>query len=147
MLEVDEASRLGKELLAGGAATERRKHRTTIGRGVLRNRVERLAGLGLNRYEISNFARPAGIASQLKYWKLEPYAGFGADAHSFDGRMRTRNAETVDEYLNGGAGPDLPRSIQILIHRFRVPRPHPPSNEWASAPKPAYGSSFQYFKL
>jgi len=36
----------------------------------------------------------------LKYWKLEPYVGFGADAHSFDGRVRRQNPESVEEYLN-----------------------------------------------
>jgi oxygen-independent coproporphyrinogen-3 oxidase len=36
----------------------------------------------------------------LKYWKLEPYVGFGADAHSFDGRVRRANPESVEEYLN-----------------------------------------------
>ena len=29
----------------------------------------------------------------MKYWRLEPYAGFGADAHSFDGALRYANAE------------------------------------------------------
>jgi oxygen-independent coproporphyrinogen III oxidase len=64
--------------------------------------VERLEALGIRRYEISNFARP-GFESRhnLKYWKLEPYAGFGADAHSFDGVTRRRNPETVCEYLEG----------------------------------------------
>ena len=41
--------------------------------------VERLAALGLARYEISNFARPGHESRHnLKYWLLEPYAGFGA---------------------------------------------------------------------
>ena len=37
--------------------------------------VERLAGLGIERYEISNFARP-GFESRhnLKYWRREPYS-------------------------------------------------------------------------
>ena len=50
--------------------------------------VERLARAGIARYEISNFARP-GFESRhnLKYWRREPYVGFGADAHSFDGDM------------------------------------------------------------
>ncbi len=50
--------------------------------------------MGIPRYEISNFARP-GFESRhnLKYWRLEPYAGFGADAHSFDGRARRQNPE------------------------------------------------------
>ncbi len=53
--------------------------------------VERLAAMGLRRYEISNFARP-GVESlhNLKYWRLEPYVGFGADAHSFDGDTAAR---------------------------------------------------------
>ena len=52
------------------------------------------AAMGIARYEISNFARP-GIESlhNLKYWLLEPYIGFGADAHSFDGRRRWSNVE------------------------------------------------------
>ena len=53
--------------------------------------VERLAALGIARYEISNFARPGSESRHnLKYWKLEPYVGFGADAHSFDGSVRHR---------------------------------------------------------
>jgi oxygen-independent coproporphyrinogen-3 oxidase len=103
MLEVDEDSRLGKEMLGGGArygAADTPDDDTTA--ALYEIAVERLAGLGLKRYEISNFARP-GCESRhnLKYWKLEPYAGFGADAHSFDGRMRTQNAESVEEYVGG----------------------------------------------
>ncbi len=37
----------------------------------------------------------------LKYWTLQPYAGFGADAHSFDGRMRRQNPESLEDYLSG----------------------------------------------
>lgn len=47
-----------------------------------------LASIGLQQYEISNFARP-GFASRhnLKYWRCEPYLGVGPGAHSFlDGR-------------------------------------------------------------
>jgi oxygen-independent coproporphyrinogen-3 oxidase len=56
--------------------------------------------LGIQRYEISNFARP-GFESlhNLKYWQLEPYAGFGADAHSFDGLERGQNIESPSEYV------------------------------------------------
>ena len=63
--------------------------------------VERLTRLGIERYEISNFARP-GFESRhnLKYWKREPYLGFGADAHSFDGVMRWQNPETAADYVS-----------------------------------------------
>jgi oxygen-independent coproporphyrinogen-3 oxidase len=111
MLEVDEDSRLGKEMLAGGVrygAAETPDDDQVA--AFYEMAVERLQAFGLNRYEISNFARPGWESRHnLKYWKLEPYMGFGADAHSFDGRMRTRNAETVEEYISGaGQVGDLP---------------------------------------
>jgi len=104
MLEVDEDSRLGQELLLGG-----------VRYGALdvpgdeqiadfyEEAVERLAGMGLQRYEISNFARPGSESlHNLKYWKRDPYVGFGADAHSFDGRRRWQNVETPQEYVEAG---------------------------------------------
>ncbi|HLI83859.1 MAG TPA: radical SAM family heme chaperone HemW [Bryobacteraceae bacterium] len=103
MLEIDEDSRLGKEILLGGVrygAADRPGEEETA--AFYETAVERLAAAGIRRYEISNFARP-GFESRhnLKYWKLEPYAGFGADAHSFDGRERRQNPESVNEYLEG----------------------------------------------
>jgi oxygen-independent coproporphyrinogen-3 oxidase len=81
--------------------------------------VERLAGLGLPRYEISNFAA-AGHESRhnMKYWLREPYAGFGSDAHSFDGRLRWQNPESIDDYL----GAWQPTSVEpnALEERFFV---------------------------
>jgi oxygen-independent coproporphyrinogen-3 oxidase len=58
--------------------------------------------LGYHHYEISNYARP-GFESRhnLKYWLLEPYIGFGLDAHSFDGQTRWSNAEALDGYFSG----------------------------------------------
>ncbi len=101
MLEVDEGSRLGRELLAGGrryGAGEVPDEELIA--ELYERAVERLSGLGLERYEISNFARPGEESwHNLKYWRLEPYAGFGAGAHSFDGRVRRRNAERVAEYM------------------------------------------------
>jgi oxygen-independent coproporphyrinogen-3 oxidase len=101
MLEVDEDSRLGRELLAGGArygTTEAPGEEETV--EFYLRAVERLAGMGVERYEISNFAR-AGFESKhnLKYWTGEPYVGFGADAHSFDGTWRSQTAETAAEYV------------------------------------------------
>jgi oxygen-independent coproporphyrinogen-3 oxidase len=62
--------------------------------------VERLRSLGIERYEISNFAA-AGHESlhNRKYWTLEPYLGFGADAHSFDGARRWANVADPAEYV------------------------------------------------
>jgi oxygen-independent coproporphyrinogen-3 oxidase len=101
MLEVDEDSRLGREILAGGArygAADRPSEELTA--DLYEMAVERLAALGRPRYEISNFAVPGRESRHnLKYWNLEPYAGFGADAHSFDGRLRWQNPESVTDYL------------------------------------------------
>ena len=72
--------------------------------------VERLEKIGIERYEISNFARP-GYESRhnLKYWQMEPYAGFGVDAHSFDGARRFSNAGTVEKYLQERASGEPPQ--------------------------------------
>jgi oxygen-independent coproporphyrinogen-3 oxidase len=140
MLEVDEDSRLGKELLLGGV-------RYGAGdipadddiAGFYELAVERLAASGIRRYEISNFAIP-GFESRhnLKYWKLEPYAGFGADAHSFDGRARLQNPESIEDYLShtGQVG-DLSRDDERFFVGLRLMagvRPAP--EEWLRFDKP-----------
>jgi oxygen-independent coproporphyrinogen-3 oxidase len=84
MLEVDEDSRLGRELLAGGT----RYHAHFVPDEDLTAELyvaacDRLEAAGVRQYEISNFAR-LGCQSQhnLKYWTRQPYLGFGVDAHS-----------------------------------------------------------------
>jgi oxygen-independent coproporphyrinogen-3 oxidase len=101
MLEVDDDSRLGHEILLNGkryGAPDAPSEDLTA--GMYESAVARLKSMGILRYEISNFARP-GFESRhnLKYWRFEPYYGFGADAHSFDGARRWQNVETVEEYI------------------------------------------------
>lgn len=101
MLEVDGDSRLGAEILLGGkrygAADVPSEDRIADFYEVA---VERLRAHGIHRYEISNFAK-AGFESahNLKYWRREPYVGFGADSHSFDGRTRWQNVESAEQYV------------------------------------------------
>ncbi len=67
---------------------------------------ERLDAAGLRQYEISNFARP-GRASRHNsgYWARQPYLGFGAGAHSFDGfRRRSWNTPDIDQYVTTRPG-------------------------------------------
>jgi len=89
MLEVDEDSRLGRELIAGGA----RYHAHFVPNEDLtadfyQQACEMLASAGVEQYEISNFARATTPTRNneshhnLKYWTREPYIGFGVDAHS-----------------------------------------------------------------
>ena len=101
MLEVDEDSRLGRELLVLGS---RYGAADVPGEDAIADfyeaAVDRLEHIGIARYEISNFARP-GFESRhnLKYWKREAYLGFGGDAHSFLGTERWQNPESAAEYV------------------------------------------------
>ena len=101
MLEIDEDSRLGREMLLGGVrygASDAPDDDLTA--TFYETAVERLRNIGIHRYEISNFAKP-GFESlhNLKYWHREPYIGFGADAHSFDGGRRWQNTESAEDYI------------------------------------------------
>lgn len=57
---------------------------------------------GYQHYEISNFAKP-GYESRhnLKYWKLEPYLGFGPAAHSDFGGRRYSYVRDLNAYIEG----------------------------------------------
>nr|MCU0226299.1 coproporphyrinogen III oxidase family protein [Bryobacterales bacterium] len=100
MLEVDEDSRLGLEILgqggrygAGAVPTDERITANYL------EAVEALTAMGIPRYEISNFARPGfESAHNLKYWRMQPYLGFGVDAHSCDGGQRWGNRDELDAY-------------------------------------------------
>jgi|CZKY01.1.fsa_nt_gi oxygen-independent coproporphyrinogen-3 oxidase len=89
MLEVDEDSRLGRELIAGGA----RYHAHFVPdddatADFYQQACQMLDSAGIAQYEISNFARTATqlrnneSRHNLKYWTRQPYIGFGVDAHS-----------------------------------------------------------------
>jgi oxygen-independent coproporphyrinogen-3 oxidase len=100
MLEVDEDSRLGRELIAGG--TKYHAHFVPdddLTAEFYETACARLHAAGIEQYEISNFARP-GFESQhnLKYWARQPYLGFGVDAHSMlpaNAGLRAREIESV----------------------------------------------------
>ncbi len=118
LFEVDEDSRLGFEILQGGD----RYGAAAVPSGDLMAdfyeiAIERLSRMGIHRYEISNFAR-TGLESHhnLKYWLLLPYAGFGADAHSFDGVNRFGNVETAQEYVERARAGKSPRSESTLAN-------------------------------
>ncbi|HUY94888.1 MAG TPA: radical SAM family heme chaperone HemW, partial [Terracidiphilus sp.] len=114
MLEVDEDSRLGRELLSGGARY--RAGLVPSDDAIVRMymaAIERLAAAGLVQYEISNFADP-GFESRhnLRYWRRRPYLGIGLDASSMLAEAtgsRVLRATTHDElkgYLDG-AEPEM----------------------------------------
>lgn len=122
IFESDEESRLGKELSLGGVrygAARMPSEETTA--ALYERAVDRLAEVSLPRYEISNFARP-GFESRhnLKYWQLEPYVGFGLDAHSYDGQMRWSNPDSLPEYLSSLHAPRERMSTDQAEEHFFV---------------------------
>jgi len=102
LFEIDEDSRLGLEILNNGSRYSARDlPNEDLTTELYETAVDRLAALGIPRYEISNFAAPGRESlHNLKYWLLQPYAGFGADAHSFDGVDRASNVESLSDYLD-----------------------------------------------
>ena len=111
MLEVDEDSRLGRELIAGGT----RYHAHFVPddgatADFYTQACETLNAAGIRQYEISNFAR-SGMESRhnLKYWTRQPYLGFGVDAHSMlpaadpsasREAVRFSTPDSLDAYMN-----------------------------------------------
>jgi len=84
MLEVDEDSRLGRELLKRGARyrADLVPHDDAIAH-MYERAIERLEESSLCQYEISNFARPEFESKHnLRYWRRRPYLGVGLDALS-----------------------------------------------------------------
>jgi oxygen-independent coproporphyrinogen III oxidase len=117
MLEVDEDSRLGRELLAGG--TRYHAHFVPDEEAMADFYLAacgQLPSAGIAQYEISNFAR-AGFESQhnLKYWTRHPYLGFGVDAHAMlhsvtpdIEAVRFASADSLEQYTSG---PSLRRTV------------------------------------
>ena len=124
MLEVDEDSRLGRELLQGGA-----RFRAALVPGddaiacIYERAIERLEMAGIRQYEISNFSRP-GFESRhnLRYWQRRPYLGLGLDASALhaaafwtsDGErtksrpmVRSSITDDLNAYLAGAGTPEI----------------------------------------
>jgi oxygen-independent coproporphyrinogen III oxidase len=124
MLEIDDESRLGRELLAGGA----RYHAGLVPSDdaiarMYEYAIDVLGGAGLSQYEISNFARP-GFESRhnLRYWQRRPYLGIGLDASSMlhastsssdrweTGHvLRFTTGDDLKEYIEGRQPPEIAR--------------------------------------
>jgi oxygen-independent coproporphyrinogen III oxidase len=110
LLEVDEGSRLGKELLQGGG-------RYSAGAVPSEDEMadfyemaqEKLGAARYHHYEISNWATP-GFESKhnLKYWRRDVYLGFGAGAHSFSGTERWANEHDAAKYVKAVESGRLP---------------------------------------
>jgi oxygen-independent coproporphyrinogen-3 oxidase len=126
MLEVDEDSRLGREVMAGGL----RFHAggvpaDDVSAELYEMAYERLvgdsSGSAFTQYEISNFAalghRSVCHRSRhnVKYWKREPYFGFGLDAHSM---LRCASSADAVRFANAdelAAYPDVSGADDVRV--------------------------------
>ncbi len=142
MLEVDDDSRLGREVIAGGA----RYHAHFVPdddatADFYQQACEMLASAGIAQYEISNFGRVTSPSREselqnsesrhnLKYWTRQPYLGFGVDAHSMlaadpreDDRyqadrcqaVRFATPDSLDVYMNRAPHTVTPVSAQAAM--------------------------------
>ena len=115
MLEVDEDSRLGREVMAGG--TRFHAHAVPdedVTADLYLQACAELERGGLRQYEISNFSREGRESRHnLKYWKRAPYLGFGLDAHSMlrvdGGAVRFANGDDLEAYSAGVSGREVTR--------------------------------------
>jgi putative oxygen-independent coproporphyrinogen III oxidase len=123
LLEVDGDSRLGRELMAGGARYHAHfvpdEERTA---DMYEMACERLNAAAVGQYEISNFARQGHESRHnLKYWTRQPYLGFGVDAHSmlncFGGveAVRFSLPDSLEEYIAGAPLNRVPVSPQAAL--------------------------------
>ena len=124
MLEVDDDSRLGRELMAGG--TRYHAHFVPDDEATAdfyEAACERLGGAGVRQYEISNFARPGQESRHnLKYWTRQPYLGFGVDAHSMlidaskaHQAVRFASSDALEEYVAAVPVKQTPVSAQAAL--------------------------------
>jgi oxygen-independent coproporphyrinogen-3 oxidase len=124
MLEVDDYSRLGRELMAGGA----RYHAhfapdDEVTADLYEIAYERLNEVGVAQYEISNFAGPGRESRHnLKYWTRQPYLGFGVDAHSMlisasksGEAVRFASPDALEEYIAGAPPKRAPVPAQAAL--------------------------------
>jgi oxygen-independent coproporphyrinogen-3 oxidase len=124
MLEVDDDSRLGREVMAGG--TRYHAHFVPdddLTADMYETACQRLNDAGICQYEISNFARDGHQSRHnLKYWTRQPYLGFGVDAHSMlrcSGRtreaVRLASPESLEEYVAGAPLKRTPVSFAAAL--------------------------------
>ena len=121
MLEIDEDSRLGRELISGGSRLSARLVPSDDAiASMYEEAIATYAADGLEQYEISNFARQfarqdeqGGQESRhnLRYWRRRPYLGLGLDASSMlraEDRSVLRATTTGDlsEYLSNRPAPE-----------------------------------------
>jgi oxygen-independent coproporphyrinogen-3 oxidase len=89
---------------------------------------DRLKTAGLNRYEISNFAKPGHESKHnMLYWKDDPYWGLGLSAHSYFPKrsvmtsdpmpfgMRLWNTRAMKKYVDSLEAAEVGASFDFAV--------------------------------
>lgn len=85
--------------------------------------VEKLEEMGLNQYEVSNFAK-VGKESvhNKKYWNCQEYLGLGISAHSYLNDERFSNTVNLSKYIkelqNGNIPVDFREKLDMPTKKF-----------------------------
>jgi oxygen-independent coproporphyrinogen-3 oxidase len=95
-LTVEPGTPLNRQVIAGAAAPDP---------DVQADRYEQadlvLGGAGLERYEVSNWARPGhGCRYNLTVWAQGEYEAFGNGAHRFRDQIRSHNVRRLEAYMD-----------------------------------------------
>jgi oxygen-independent coproporphyrinogen III oxidase len=123
MMEIDEGSRLGLEVIRSGPRYSAHELPSEEAMAEFYELAQaELQSAGYEQYEISNWAKP-GYTSQhnLKYWRRQPYLGFGAGAHSFSGKQRWGNLHDAAAYVAAiSAGRSAIEHVDALTPRLAL---------------------------
>jgi len=96
--------------------------------------VEHLSALGIQHYEVSNFARPGHESRHNQnYWRHRPWLGLGPGAHGYWGKRRYANHDDIHDWLAAVEAGELPEAsvdnlngaamrLERLILRLRTAR-------------------------
>lgn len=96
MLQVEEGTKL-KKLVEGGSIGIPKEDLVV---NMYETICDTLKKSGYDRYELSNFAKPAFESYHNKiYWKRKDYLGLGLAAHSYIDGTRFANTENITEYV------------------------------------------------
>jgi oxygen-independent coproporphyrinogen III oxidase len=105
MLDLEEGTALAKQVESGRRSLPDEDEVASL----YVEAVDRLDQAGLRQYEISNFGEPC--LHNLRYWRREPYLGFGLAAHSFAGERRFANTRDLARYIAGHREGDVDEAL------------------------------------
>ena len=97
-LIVEEGTPMARRVAAGEAVLPGDEETVAM----QREATKLLREAGLERYEISNYARPGReCRHNLTYWRRGEYLGLGCAAHSLIDETRFENPSRLEDYLSG----------------------------------------------